>query len=119
MSLMSEEEMDAVIARVEAQKLIDDIETKHYWEITYPEMTYHERLKVWDRDLWFTNRNGGYGRENMNYLNKAYLNSLIEKEPDIVKIYDELLQKNDWIDEVFGDGTIDVIRKRINENPTT
>ena len=117
MSALSEKEMDEINARVEARKVQNQIETEHYWKITYPAMSYDDRIKVWERQLWFAVRNGDYGRKNMNYLNKDYLYASIDKEPNIVKMYDEILQNSDWIDEEFGDGTVNIIRNRIIEDP--
>lgn len=109
MSILTKEEIDAINARIEKRALQDKLEAEHYWKNTYPALPYEERKRVWLAELWFMVRNGS----NLDYINKDYMKKLQEKEPDIVTIYDEILQKPDWLEDLFKKEVINSIRERI------
>ena len=113
MEQFSKEEIAAINARIDARRIQDELEAEQYWQNTYPALPYEDRKKVWEKHLWLSVRNGDYGRTNMDYIGKDYLSDYQEKEPDIKKIFDEILQASDWINEQFGEGTIELIRQRI------
>jgi hypothetical protein len=110
MSKLTQEEIDAINLRIEERALNDKIETDYYWQNTYPALPYEERKKVWLAELWFMVRNGP---NNLDYINQDYLNILKEKEPDIVKIYDEILRESDWLEDIFEKKIINITRERI------
>ena len=107
------EEREIILARMKAREDKDKLEAEQYWQNTYPALPYEDRKKVWERDLWGTVRGGGYELRNLDFINKDYVDLLKEKEPDIVRIYDEMLQISYYLEEEFGEGTIELIRQRI------
>ena len=107
-----EKEIDIINEELAKAKLDYEIQQSHFWATSYPILSHEEKKKIWEKDLWTYARHIN-SLNDLDFIDRKYIDSLTIREPNILVMYDEVLKDCYWINEQFGEGTIELIRQRI------